>query len=146
MSFQVADTALQASFEDIDRLEKILHKSSGGRWLIPVLPIFRYFSSIWSNKNFGRHFVSYIEYIRWGIIYQILKICHSVFQDQNQKSKSWCCEVTKKNKNQESWNVVAQRAFCTLTFPGMSPELLQFHWMPLHPENTRRQQGCFCLN
>ena len=31
MSFQVADTALQASFEDIDRLEKILHKSSGGR-------------------------------------------------------------------------------------------------------------------
>ena len=41
MSFQVVDTALQASFEDIGRLEKILHKSSGGRWLIPVLPIFR---------------------------------------------------------------------------------------------------------
>ena len=98
MSFQVVDTALQASFEDIDRLEKILHKSSGGRWLIPVLPIFRYFSLIWTNKNFGRHFASYIEYIRWGIIYQILKICHSVFQDQNQKSKSWCCEVTKENK------------------------------------------------
>ena len=51
MSFQVADTALQASFEDIDRLEKILHKSSGGRWLIPVLPIFRYFSLIWNKKK-----------------------------------------------------------------------------------------------